>query len=294
MRKLIKILILIIVVLAFAKANSQATDLFRTEFTYFPQSDSDNSFRRFRTFVNVPLKVKEQSYLVPFIEYRNVHLLIRDDERFRQLKTDRYESIEVALGYTFPMENNWRFGARVGLLAASNFDEAKPISEDLFFTGSAYFIKDMKKRTDGGKPWRLVLGVQYSTTVGRPFPLPYVNYYREFATDWSYSIGAPKMNLRYRFNDQHSVQLYARLDGFYANIQNDVNTINGVADNISMTTAMMGPGYTYNLTKHISFYVYAGYTIFNDIRLRDADGEDVRTINSSNTFYSRAGIKFQI
>nr|WP_238566573.1 DUF6268 family outer membrane beta-barrel protein [Nonlabens ulvanivorans] len=121
-----------------------------------------------------------------------------------------------------------------------------------------------------------------------------MNYYREFAPKWSFTLGAPKMNLVYRFNDKNMVQLYARLDGFYGNIQNNVNTTNGVADNVSMTTAMAGPGYQYNFTKHISVYVYTGYTIFNDIRLRDAGGDDVKNVNDSNTFYSRAGIKFKI
>ncbi|WP_438963181.1 DUF6268 family outer membrane beta-barrel protein, partial [Nonlabens sp.] len=159
---------------------------------------------------------------------------------------------------------------------------------------SAYFIKNRTKRDDGGKPWRLVLGVQYNTTAGRPFPLPYLNNYREFAPQWSFALGAPKMNLVYRFNDKNRVQLYARLDGFYANIQNNVGTSNGAADSVSMTTAMLGPGYQYNFTKHISAYVYAGYTIFNDIRLRDASGDDVKNVNNSNTFYSRAGLKFKI
>ncbi len=279
---------------AFAKAYAQGTDLFRTEYTYFPQRNSDNSFRRFRTFVNVPLKIKEGTYLVPYFEYRNIHLIVRDNQAFQELSTDRYESYEAALGYTFPMKNDWRFGSRAGVLIASNFDKAKAISDDYFLTASVYFIKSMTKRTDGGKPWRLVLGVQYSTTVGRPFPLPYVNYYREFAPKWSFTLGAPKMNLKYRFNDKNSMQVYARLDGFYANIQEDLESTGGIADNISMTTAMVGPGYQYNFTKHLSAYVYVGYTIFNDIRLRNVDGIDVKTVNDSNTFYSRAGLKFKI
>ncbi|ARN77915.1 hypothetical protein BST97_07840 [Nonlabens spongiae] len=288
------VLAALFLVLAFAKADAQGTDLFRAEYTYFPQRKSDNSFRRFRTFANIPLKVGEGTYFVPFIEYRNVHMVIRDTERFQEFSTDRYESYEIALGYTQPLKNNWRFGSRAGVLIASDFDEAKPVKDDYFVSASAYFIKNEKKRDDGGKPWQLVVGVQYSTTVGRPFPLPYLNYYREFKKDWSFTLGAPKMNLRYRFDDKNSVQLYARLDGFYANIQNDVDTNGGIGDNISMTTAMAGPGYQYNFTKHISVYVYAGYTFLNEIRLRNTDGDDVKIINETNTFYSRAGIKFKI
>lgn len=281
-------------VLAFAEAYSQGTDLFRTEYTYFPQRNSDNSFRRFRTYVNVPLKIGEGTYLVPYLEYRNIHLLVRDTQEFEQFGTDRYESFEVSMGYTRPLKNDWRFGSRVGVLIASNFDSGSAISDDYFLSASAYFIKNRTKREDGGKPWRLIVGVQYNTTAGRPFPLPYFNYYREFAPKWSFTLGAPKMNVVYRFNEKHQVQWYARLDGFYANIQDNIGTVNGLADNVSMTTAMAGPGYQYNFTKHISVYVYAGYTIFNDIRLRDDSGGDVRNVNDSNTFYSRAGLKFKI
>jgi hypothetical protein len=247
--------------------------------------------------VNIPLKIGEGEYLVPFFEYRNVHLVIRDDQRFEEFNTDRYESFELSLGYTFKMKKNWRFGSRLGVLAASNFDEGKANDDDYFLSASVYFIKNEKKRTEG-KPWQLVIGVAYNTTAGRPFPLPYINYYRELTQNLSYTVGVPKMNLRYRFNDKHSVQLYARLDGFFANIQNDVTEFSEgnltVAENVSMTTAMFGPGYAYNFTKNLSVYVYAGYTFINEIRLRDDNFEDVKVINSSNTFYSRAGIKFKI
>ncbi|WP_438969361.1 DUF6268 family outer membrane beta-barrel protein [Nonlabens sp.] len=294
MRKYAKLCVIVLFVIAFAKAHSQGTDLFRAEYTYFPQRKSDNSFRRFRTFANVPLKVDEGTYIVPFIEYRNVQYLVRDDFMRTDFGTDRYESFEVSLGYTFPMKNNWRFGSRAGILVASNFDEGKAHSDDYFLSASVYFIKNEKNREDGGKPWQLVVGVQYNTTAGRPFPLPYINYYREINEDWSFTLGAPKMNLKYRFSDKNSVQLYARLDGFFANIQNDEPTTRGVAEDVSMTVAMFGPGYQYNFTKHISAYVYAGYTFINDIRLRDDNADDVVTLNDTNTFYSRIGLKFKI
>ncbi|WP_232735329.1 DUF6268 family outer membrane beta-barrel protein [Nonlabens sp. MB-3u-79] len=292
--QMLKISVVVLCVLAFAKAYSQGTDLFRAEYTYFPQSKSDNSFRRFRTFANVPLKVDDGTYIVPFLEYRNVEYIVKDDFTLTDFGSDRYESYEVGLGYTFPMKNNWRFGARIGILAASNFDEGKARSDDYFLTGSVYFIKSKKNREDGGKPWRLIVGVQYATTAGRPFPLPYLNYYREMNDSWSFTLGAPKMNLKYRFNEKNNMQLYARLDGFYANIQNDEPTSRGIAEDVSMTVAMIGPGYEYNFTKHISAYIYAGYTFINDIRLGDNNGDDVVTLNDTNTFYSRIGLKFKI
>lgn len=288
------IFISVIFLFAFAKAHSQATDLLRTEYTYFPQRNSDNSFRRFRVYVNVPLKIGEGEYIVPFFEYRNINLLIRDDVEFNKQDLDRFQSFEGAVGYTKPLKNDWRIGIRAGGLVASNFNRGEAISDDYFVTGSVYFIKSRTDREDGGKPWRLVLGIQYNTTAGRPFPLPYVNYYREFRPKWSYTIGAPKANIKWQFHEKHDIQLYARLDGFYSNIQNNRSVAGNLADNVSFTTLMVGPGYHWEIIDHVQFYTYAGYTLFNDIRLRDEDGDDVRTLNEDNTLYLRGGIKVKI
>ena len=43
---------------------SQLTDLARIEYTYFPQDDSENTFKRFRAFVNYPIQLSEDGYLV--------------------------------------------------------------------------------------------------------------------------------------------------------------------------------------------------------------------------------------
>jgi hypothetical protein len=61
-----------------------------------------------------------------------------------------------------------------------------------------------------------------------------------------------------------------------------------------MTIVLSGLGYQYNITDNIAFYTYAGYTVMNDIRLRDKDREDLYTIDENNTFYARGGLKFSI
>ena len=280
---------------------SQVTDLARLEFTYFPQGKSDNSFRRVRTFINVPIKMSEDGYLVPGIGYRNVNLKLGDEIPFSDLNLERYQSITLSLGYTDKMKNDWRYALQGGVIAASNFSQ-KLESEDFIYEGAVFFIKD---KTDGEeenpseKPWRLILGLSYSTTAGRPFPLPIINYYREFAPKWSYALGVPKSNIKYRFNKKHAVNAFATLDGFFANIQGDViipqqqgNT--AIGENISMTTALSGLGYEYCFTDHILFYVYGGWTIINDIRIRDKDANDIYTINDTNNIYARTGVKFKI
>ena len=275
----------------------QTTDIARIEYTYFPQSDSDNSFRRFRTFVNFPIKLNDkEAYLIPGLGYRNVNFKYEDPENFNTQKLDRFHSFKGNLAYTFKMNEDWRFAAEAGVKVASNLSTNEVISDDFIYEGSVYFVK-IKEDERLVEPWRLILGLNYSTTTGFPFPLPIVNYYKRFHPDWSYSIGTPKSNLKHYFNYKHAIQTFVTLDGFFANIQENFRVEgpgNGIAESISMTILLSGIGYEYNFTDHISFYTYAGYTLMNDIRLRDKDLDDLYTINKSNTFYARGGLKFSI
>lgn len=278
-------------------ANAQNTDLAGIEFTYFPQSNSDNSFRRFKGHINFPIPMgKEGSYLVPGIEYENVNFKFEDYTPFEKKgELDRFQSITVSLGYTFEMKKDWRFAAWAGILTASNFETGKIMKDDMLFTGAAGFIKSKdEEQTD--EPWRLILGLYYSTKSGKPFPLPVINYHREFAPDWSYSVGVPKSNLKYYLNEKSEFQAFVTLDGFYANIQEDRSFVNSdkVAESISMTIVLAGLGYEFNFTDHLVYYIYAGHTLMNDIRLRNSEKDDIYSINKTNSFYGRTGLKFVI
>lgn len=279
---------------------AQNTDLARIEYTYFPQKNSDNSFRRFRSSLAFPIRFKKEgTYLVPGLEYRNVHFKYEDTENFNTKDLDRFQSFTATLGYTFKMDEYWRFGAQGGVKIASNFSRGKILSDDLIYTGSVFFVK-IKENEEDIDTRRLILGLQYSTTTGFPFPLPILNYYRRWDENWSYMIGTPKSNIKYYFNDKHSLEAFATLDGFFANVQRnfDATPSGAVADELaesmSMTILLSGLEYQYKITEHLRFYVYAGHTILNDIRLRDADKNDVYTINETNTFYARSGLKFSL
>ncbi len=295
-----KNLFLLLLIVFSLNSFSQSTDLARLEYTYFPQKNSDNSFRRLRAQAAYPIELKKDgSYLIPGFEYRNVNFKYNDPELFETGDLDRFQSFTASLAYTFKMNETWRFGAQTGIKIASNFSQNDIFSDDLIYTGALFFVK-IKESERLYDPYRLILGLQYSTTTGFPFPLPIVNYYRRWDEKWSYMLGTPKSNLKYYFNDKHEVQLFVTLDGFFSNIQKNFDTTprvgndNSVAESMSMTILLSGLGYEFRLTEHLKFYLYGGHTLINDIRLRDANRDDVYTINDTNTFYARSGLKFTI
>src|SRR5690606_29405509 len=137
-----KWLLLLLTVVITGAASAQTTDLARIEYTYFPQSDSDNSFRRFKSFINFPIKLNDNgAYLVPGIEYRNTNLKYNDPAVFDTNDLDRFQSFTGSLGYTFKMNELWRFGIIAGLKIASNFETSEIVKDDMIYDGSVYFIK---------------------------------------------------------------------------------------------------------------------------------------------------------
>ncbi|WP_010182362.1 DUF6268 family outer membrane beta-barrel protein [Aquimarina agarilytica] len=282
---------------------AQLSDLARLEYTYFPQRESDNSFQRLRALVRMPLKLnKKGAYLVPGFEYRNINFDYEDRPipSFSVTNLDNFNSYDLTLGYTYKIKEDLRFAAKSGVLIASNFEDRNITNDDILYSGGVFLIKDKTEEGQAKKPWRLIVGLQYSTKAGRPFPLPIVNYYKKIHPKWAYGLGVPKTNIKYFPSPTNQLQAFATLDGFFANIQNNktIPNRNGIgtetAASISMTIALAGLGYEHCFTEHLIFYVYAGFTIINDIRLRDEDQEDVFTINDKNSLYMRGGLKFKI
>ena len=277
---------------------AQNTDLMRLEYTYIPQSNSDNVFARTRAFINFPIALDwEGSYLIPGIEFRSVNIDINGSLPFEAEYLNLFTSYRATMAYTCKFKSDWRLGIKVGAELASNFERTDFLADDVRFSGAVFMIKD-NSGEDVVKPTRWIIGLEYSTNAGRPFPIPIINYYKEFKPNWSYSVGTPKTNIKHKFAKNQSIQAFISIDGFFGNIQNNVtftkDNVQYSANNMSMTTAFGALGYEFYFSEQLLFYAYGGYTFFNEIRLRDDSRNNVFTFNEDNTFYFRTGIKFKI
>lgn len=303
MKQVLKGLIVLFLIVLTTNIHGQATDLARVEYTNFPQSNSDNSFSRFKTFLKLPIMLNDKgAYLVPGIQYQNVNFMFKDDAPFETRNLEHLQSYAFSLGYTYKMTEEWRFGLEGEIDATSNFETGELQSEDIEYTASVYFIKSKDAKDGDIRSWRLILGSRYSTASSIRFPLPIVNYYKRFEEKWSYTLGVPKTNLKYYLDDKNTFQAYVTLDGFYANVQSEFSAVGNfpsglgekLAQNISMTTVLSGLGYEMQFSKYFSFYIYGGHSLINNIRFRDINQDKVYTINDTNSLYGRTGLKFSI
>ncbi|MDO1499979.1 DUF6268 family outer membrane beta-barrel protein [Winogradskyella maritima] len=294
MRQNIKIIGVVAFVFMFCfQTEAQLTDLARLEYSFIPKRKSEDQYTRLRALINYPIEIKNDSYLIIGGEYNHIILNFDDKYNFETAPLETLHIIDFSVGYTFKMSEYWRFGAKINPRIASTL--TKSISaDDLFLNGGVYFIKDRTEATDIKRPYRIILGLTYNTTVGLPIPLPFVSYFRNINDRWSFTLGVPKMNLKRSVTENQNIQAFIALDGYYAHIQ-EPSTLNGrPVDHISLSVAVGGLGYEYQFTKHLVAYSYFGYTFRLNNVFRNKDREEIFKLDDVNAFYLRTGLKFKI
>lgn len=286
---------------------SQTTDLMRVEYMNLPFSKSANNIQRYRALVQapIPLDKERKRIFVIGLEYRYVDINIQDEVdmvAFNGRSISSVQEMNGYLGYVWKHNDDWRFGVKAGGRIETDW-EGKLISDDFIYEVGAYAIKDKKKNPEEEKkPYRLIVGLTYSNTPGRWYPLPIINYFKQFEPNWTYTLGVPKTNIRYYLNDNHkdAFQAFATLDNMFSNIQNGFvpislsdNPDGKKAESIQETIVLLGLGYEHFFTEHLVLYVYGAHSVYNHFRLEDEKGDEVYKINSENSPYFRAGIKFK-
>ncbi|MFV9550495.1 DUF6268 family outer membrane beta-barrel protein [Algibacter sp. PT7-4] len=293
MKKELKWIVISYMFFIFQISNAQLTDLARLEYSFIPQSNSEDQYTRLRALLNYPVKIKTDNYLILGAEYNSIFLNLEDNYPFNTSALKRIHVIDLNIGYTFKWNKKWRFGVKFNPRIASTLTKSLT-SDDYFMNGGAFFINDRTKDENLKRPYRLILGLTYNATTGLPFPLPFVSYYRAINQQWSFNVGVPKSNIKYTFNKRNNVQAFVGLDGYLAHLQ-EPTVINGQnVEHISLSVAIGGFGYEYCFTKHLVAYMYTGYTFRLNNVLRNKNRDEVFKLNDLNAFYLRTGLKFKI
>lgn len=273
---------------------AQLSDLARIEYVGLPEGGGDgSSFNRYRALVNFPIALKEDTYLIIGLDYSYIDYTIDESlVSFDPREIDEFQLLDLNIGYTFKLNEDWRFGARIQPGFSSNLKARNLSFEDAILSGDAVFIKDKK---DNDIPYRLILGVSVSGKGGFPI-LPFISYYRKFHPKWSYNVGVPKINLQYHASEKHRFKLVARLDGFRANLQRgvEVGENQDIARRFRQQLVVGGLRYEYKFTDHIEYYINGSYILSNSVELRDRSRNTLAEISEDNNLYIKTGIRFKL
>lgn len=292
--KATRTLITLSVLVVSLNSYSQLSDLARVDFTYIPNKSSDVEYTRFKALGNYPIKLKKEgAFLLVGLSYSNIHLRFQDaDLPFDREMLNDFQLLDIPIGYTQKLKNDWRLGIRFAPGISTNLTANALMFEDVVFSGDLVFIKE--RNIDDTRKERLILGTSYSQNRGFPFPLPFISYYRKIHSNWSYNLGVPKTNIQYHFSKRNRLKLYAELDGFTSNLQNGVVIDEDqVADRINMSLILGGFQYEYHFTDHLQLYARLAYNFSIRNTLRDGN-TNLLTIDNNSRGYFRTGLRFKI
>ena len=283
-------LVLIGVVLTFVKSNAQF-DLARVDVVHIPKgSNQDFEFNRIRALFNIPVKIKEDTHLLFGIDYSIVDVIQIEKLEIDTEPLRDFQSFELNLGFTKKLKKNWRLAAVLKPGVTTNSVKNTAFFREVRISGGLIFLKHEKET----KKYSLLLGVVYNAFNGFSFPLPFVRYHRIINEHWSYKLGFPKTNLEYTFNNKHSLESYASIDGFNSNLVETVTVTNGVVEKFNARVLVAGLRYNFKIRKHLELYLASGYIFTSTIRLRDNNADDLFEVNGDNAIYLRTGVRIKI
>lgn len=268
---------------------AQTPDVFRAEYMILPRNDSGVKLARIKLVANIPIKVSDSSLLVIGSEYnRLAYDLDRNDISINQQGLNTFHVVDINFGFVRTYSKDWRL---IGVLTPRLASTLTNPLENGDFSINAT-IGAFRDRPYLDKPTRLVLGVAYNSAVALRVPLPVVYFEKRFHPSWSYIIGVPKTGMKHHLNKKHMLQTEFILDGYFVNLQNNTALPDATfASSISSSAAVVTLGYSYNITKEMSFYGFFGHTIFQLGVLRDDDRNDIFTLNDDPSFYIRTGFR---
>ncbi|MFS4467312.1 DUF6268 family outer membrane beta-barrel protein [Maribacter sp. 2210JD10-5] len=268
---------------------AQTPDVFRAEYMLLPRNDSGAELSRFKLVANVPLNVRDSSNIVIGGEYNLLaYDLQRNDIVINGEGLNYFHIVDLNFAYVHKYNEDWRFVGVVTPRLASTL--TNPLENGDFSVNAT--VGAFKDRQNIDKPMRLVLGIAYNSAVALRIPLPIVYYEKRFHPNWAYVVGVPKTGLKHYIKKKHILQTEFILDGYFVNLQNDTALPDaGFASSISSSAALVTLGYSFNITKVMSFYAFAGHTLFQAGVLRDEDRNDIFTLNDDSSFYLRTGFR---
>lgn len=285
----LKRFLLTILLISCCSSFAQISDIGGVDFTTAFNKKGAPDFSRYRAWFNYPIKLKKNdAYIVNGLRYSNIKLDFDKDYSFETTDLEEFHLLEYTLGYTYQMNEKWRLLAQISPLISSNLAD-KITRHDLTWSGGVLFMR----KTEEPKETTLRLGLMYSQRAGIPFPLPIIAYSRKVNEHVKYTAGVPVSKIKYYFNKKHSTEAFVRLDGYYANLSEDILVgDNQVAENISMSAVVAGIGFDKYVGKRLNFFVKGGYTLRNSSRLvRNTNDRVFTFVDTPNAIMLRGGLK---
>ncbi|MFA8341429.1 MAG: DUF6268 family outer membrane beta-barrel protein [Rhodothermaceae bacterium] len=154
--------------------------------------------------------IADQGNRIFFIEaqYRQRYFVYHNWPANLSKEIDHLHEINLSFTLYQNIGRNWAMSLNVTPQLASNFEEKKLSKEDFKFQGAIVFEKQFSEK------WRLGFGAAYSTTFGKPIPIPLITFSYDSGNKWyAYGNLPAEMNIFYRLSNYFDLGFITKADG---------------------------------------------------------------------------------
>lgn len=282
-------LLLLVSTITFAQMGPNTYDL-NIDANITGNNDNDVNVKTFGLQKNIfkhMIKQGQKGILNMGFNYKYAQLNFNTNEDFFSNLQD-FHSLGVNLSYIRRINEKWMFIGMINPQLSSNFT-GKLTSDDFYLNliGLINYSSNMNNR--------LTFGLVYSNSRGIPFPMPVITYWRKLNEQWEINLGFPRLGTTYTLNPQSSFSGYIELDGYNANISNNMSSVHfeeaRMAEQINYLAIISGIEYQYKADK-FSFKVNLGYTLGQTFELQNSNHDTAYEFDMGSNLNFGIGVGF--
>lgn len=249
------------------------------------QSDGVD-FERYNFRMTLPKRLKNGGgMLLNKFEYARTNISYAIDPNLDG-DVSHFHSISYTFGFIRPLKKDWTLITMMSPSISSNF--ASSIQwDDIRLFGMVMFSKSLKS------DMKLNFGVRYSSTIGKPFPLPMVSLMWNPSDKWTLMLGFPRIDVQYQLTRSTRIGTDFFMAGDNYTLGEDVPKGDNMIDNISVMNMGGGLKLTQKLSKHLKLNLSSGYTFYRKFEFLDGN-DNVMEYDLDNNFYVKAGLSIGI
>lgn len=242
-----------------------------------------------KSLFNIKLKEGQKGVISTSFNYAYAHLNYNiEDLNYNFKEIEDFHSLGINISYFKMMNQKWSFIGILNPQLSSNF-AGKLKGDDLYINAIVIFNYSRKRSN------RLSFGLVYSNTMGVPFPIPIISYWKKFDDKWEMNLGFPRMSIAYSLNPKSLFTAYTAFDGYNLNISESIQnplSSHRRAQKINYIDIISGMEYAYQAEK-FQFRFNFGYTIYRYFGLQNDKHETAYKFDMANNLNLGIGFGFK-
>ncbi|MEM1258713.1 MAG: DUF6268 family outer membrane beta-barrel protein [Bacteroidota bacterium] len=202
---------------------------------------------------------------------------------------ERLHLVDFQIETTKDFSNGWNVLFHLNPQLSSNFSTGLG-AEDVILGFGLGISKKWNKSA-------LTLGLERSTTLGRPQLLPFMRYYQKINESVNLQLGFPHSCIEYLVDQRHKIAVHSMAEGNYYNITGSsyFTELGDISDSkLNFSSFNFSLEHQYKIQPNITTITQIGLLANNRLVVEKSNGDSLFTFNTNESIYFSMGLQFNL